>query len=104
MGHPQGGPGRRRPLDGAGSSGGSGMSAPTTTTIEAFKLQPGDKVCIYGNVAVRITDVERLPAFKPAQTVKLRYRCLHFGGHPLDGTMTVPAGQTFPVYDDGSLF
>lgn len=80
------------------------MSAPTTTeTKPAWKLVPGDKVFIYGSVPVTIVTVVWLPAFQPAQTVALTYRRDFDKGHIL-GQMTVLAGRSFPLYDDGEPF
>lgn len=80
------------------------MAATTTATIRASQLRQGADILIYGDVPVTVTDAVRLPPDKPAQTVAITYRRDFAEGTFLFGQMTVPAGQTFPVYDDGEPF
>ena len=80
------------------------MATTTTATVPAWKLRQGTDILIYGDVPVTVTDAVRLPPDRPAQTVHITYRRDFAEGTFLFGQMTVPAGQTFPLYDDGLAF
>jgi hypothetical protein len=72
-------------------------------TIEAYKLRPGHRVLIYGG-PVTILEAICEPAFKPAKTVTIRFRCAFAEGTYLDARIVAAATRTFVVHDDGSPF
>ena len=51
-----------------------------------------------------MTEVEGLPANRPATWVRITYRKDFYGGGHIIGRTVVPAGVAFEVYDDGEAF